>query len=231
MSGVLQPPLALYRGVYCSRCVHTPLNKASSGVLPPPKLALFRGVCTHLLQYTPLYSARGVVAPPKSPYSGGCVHTCCNTPPCVVRGGVVDTNSDKTQMPLECIRIGQNLYSNGPKRDSNAFEFAKTDIRMAENEIQMHLNSPKPIFRYPKTNIRISETQYSNIVFVIFGFSFSIFSLVMTYELYVGRPPCGISVHPRLDFGWSIVHVKHMRLVCLRMVEWIGLLPRLSSCD
>ena len=154
-------------------------------------------MCTHLLQYTPL----------------------CST------GGVVDTNSDgpppKLKYHSNAIRICQNLYSNGPKRDSNTFEFAKTDIRITQNEIQMHLNSPKPIFRYPKTNIRITETQYSNIVFVIFGFSFGIFSLVMTYELYVGRPPCGISVHPRLDFGWSIVHVKHMR---------IGLLPRLSSC-
>ena len=191
--------------------VYTPLYSAKGGG-STPEIALFRGVCTHLLLYTPLYSARGVVAPPKSPYSGGCVHTCCNTPPCVVRGGVVDTNSDlpppklkygKTyirmvQTRFEYIRIRQNRYSNGRKRDSNTFEFAKTDIQ-------------------------ISENQYSNIVFVIFGFRFSIFSLVMTYELYVGRPPCCISVHPRLDFDWSDVASGCVK----QQYGWIGLLPRL----
>ena len=49
---------------------------------------------------------------------------------------------------------------------------------MAENEIQMHLNSPKPIFEYWFSDIRILVFGYSNIVFAIFGFSFGIFSLV-----------------------------------------------------
>ena len=45
----------------------------------------------------------------------------------------------------------------------------------------------------------------------------------MVDELYVGRPPCGISVHPRLDFGWS-----DMASGCVKQqYGWIDLLPRL----
>ena len=140
---------------------------------------------------------------------------------------MVDTNSDGPPPKLKChsndIRICQNQYSNGRKRDSNTFEFAKSDIRITENEIQMHLNSPKPIFEYWFSDIRILVFGYSNIVLAIFGFSFGIFSLVMTYKLYVRRPPCGISVHPRLDFGWSDVASGCVK----QQYGWIGLLPRL----
>ena len=109
----------------------------------------------------------------------------CCTPP------YPTTNSDVPTPTLEyhsnAVRMHQTRHSNARKRNSNAFECTKTETRMPENEIRMHSKTRKPIPRYRKTNIRI----------YIFGFCFIVFGPnVMVYELYVGHPPCGISVHP-----------------------------------
>jgi len=88
------------------------------------------------------------------------------------------------------------------------FRCASTDTRISfecrSNAPNPTLECPKTEFECPKTKfecIRKRENQYPDIGKPIFGYRFGCCFIVfgpnvMVYELYVGHPPCGISVHP-----------------------------------
>ena len=131
---------------------------------------------------------------------------CCTPPQLECHENETRIRENETRMPRKRnpntrkrIRERKKTYPNTRKRNSNAFDNEKNNIRIREHQ---YSNTRKPIFE------------------CVFGFWFIYFG---PNVMDVGHTPCGISVHPRLDSGWS-----DMASGCAKQqYGWIGLLPRL----